>query len=30
LQERAGRTVIWKPVFKGSFTAWQCLPAPAG
>jgi hypothetical protein len=29
LQERAGRTVIWKPVFKGSFTAWQCLPAPA-
>lgn len=29
LQERAGRTVTWKPVFTGSFTAWQCLPAPA-
>jgi hypothetical protein len=29
LRERAGRTVIWKPVFTGSFTAWQCLPAPA-
>jgi hypothetical protein len=28
LQERAGRTVTWKPVFKGSFTAWQCLPVP--
>jgi hypothetical protein len=30
LRERAGRSVIWKPVFEGSFTAWQCLPAPAG
>jgi len=30
LQERAGRPVIWKPVFTGSFTAWQCLPAPTG
>jgi hypothetical protein len=29
LRERAGRSVIWKPVFTGSFTAWQCLPAPA-
>jgi hypothetical protein len=29
LQERAGRTVIWKPVFTGSFAAWQCLPADA-
>jgi hypothetical protein len=30
LRERAGRMVIWKPVFTGSFTAWQCLPAPEG
>ena len=29
LRERAGRSVIWKPVFTGSFSAWQCLPAPA-
>ena len=29
LLERAGRTVTWKPVFRGSFTAWQCVPAPA-
>jgi hypothetical protein len=29
LRERAGRSVSWKPVFTGSFTAWQCLPEPA-
>lgn len=26
LQERRGRTVVWKPQFTGSFRAWQCLP----
>jgi hypothetical protein len=29
LQEREGRSVTWRPVLEGSFTAWQCLPGTA-
>jgi hypothetical protein len=28
LQQRHNRSVVWDPVFSGSFTAYRCLPAP--
>jgi hypothetical protein len=27
LEERTGRTVVWKPQFSGSFRAWRCQPS---